>query len=109
MGCHQAPIWCALSSLFAFPIHFEVPRLLSSTEFLQTPHATPTPFVGISTAALGVVLVLVGRARLAKFVSYLPMPVIGGYLAFIGAVEVEWGGLGLAGLCVISSSFSPGT
>ena len=42
--------------------------------------STAVVLLGVSTAALGVVLVLVGRARLAKFVSYLPMPVIGGYL-----------------------------
>ena len=46
--------------------------------------STAVVLLGISTATLGLVLVGVGRARLAKFVSYLPMPVIGGYLAFIG-------------------------
>lgn len=29
-------------------------------------------------------LVVLGRLRLASIVQYLPMPVIGGYLAFIG-------------------------
>lgn len=45
-----------------------------------------TAVVGLSlgTFLLGAVLFLVGRARLAKLVSYLPMPVIAGYLAFIG-------------------------
>lgn len=36
------------------------------------------------TGLLGLSLVLLGRLRLASVVQYLPMPVIGGYLAFIG-------------------------
>lgn len=36
------------------------------------------------TAALGLVLVLMGRFKLADAVSFLPMPVVGGYLAYIG-------------------------
>lgn len=46
----------------------------------------PTTVVtlSLSTFALGVVVYCVGRLRLATLVSYLPMPVVGGYLAFIG-------------------------
>ncbi|KAK1947491.1 putative vacuolar membrane protein [Phytophthora citrophthora] len=40
--------------------------------------------IGIATAALGVCLVVMGKLKLAALASYLPMPVIGGYLAFIG-------------------------
>ncbi|KAG7401740.1 hypothetical protein PHYBOEH_011029 [Phytophthora boehmeriae] len=40
--------------------------------------------LGIATASLGVCLVVMGKLRLAALASYLPMPVIGGYLAFIG-------------------------
>jgi hypothetical protein len=38
--------------------------------------STAVVLLGLSTACLGVLLVAVGRARLAKFVAYLPMPVI---------------------------------
>ena len=48
------------------------------------------------TALLGLVLVAMGRARLTWLVSYLPMPVLGGYLAFIGFFCVEAG----VALCV---------
>ncbi|RHZ09445.1 hypothetical protein DYB31_006069, partial [Aphanomyces astaci] len=37
-----------------------------------------------STALLGVALVITGKLRWASFVQYLPMPVVGGYFAFIG-------------------------
>ena len=47
--------------------------------------------LGLSTACLGLLLVIVGRARLAKFVAYLPMPVISGYLGFIGLFCIEAG------------------
>ena len=36
-------------------------------------------------------LIIVGRMRLASLVSYLPMPVVGGYLAFIGLFCLEAG------------------
>jgi SulP family sulfate permease len=57
--------------------------------------ATSLVVIAVGTAALGLVLVLIGRAKLAKFVSFLPMPVIGGYLGFIGFFCVE-AGLSLA-------------
>ncbi|KAG6572529.1 Sulfate Permease (SulP) Family [Phytophthora cinnamomi] len=40
--------------------------------------------IGIATALLGICLVIMGRLKLAVVASYLPIPVIGGYLAFIG-------------------------
>ncbi|KAG1685329.1 hypothetical protein DVH05_024790 [Phytophthora capsici] len=40
--------------------------------------------IGISTASLGVCLVLIGSFMLAGLASYLHMPVIGRYLAVIG-------------------------
>ncbi|RLN31590.1 hypothetical protein BBI17_009315, partial [Phytophthora kernoviae] len=40
--------------------------------------------IGIATASLGVCLVVIWRLKLAAFTSYLPMPVVGGCLAFIG-------------------------
>ncbi|KAL4117578.1 hypothetical protein PRIC2_011566 [Phytophthora ramorum] len=46
--------------------------------------ATTIVTIGFATAALGACLVLMGRFKLATLASYLPMPVIGGYLAFIG-------------------------
>mmetsp|Transcript_7295 Transcript_7295/g.13152 ORF Transcript_7295/g.13152 Transcript_7295/m.13152 type:complete len:1011 (+) Transcript_7295:372-3404(+) len=57
----------------------------------------PTTLVtlSISTAALGFTVYLIGRLRLAKLVSYLPMPVVGGYLAFIGFFCLE-AGIGLS-------------
>lgn len=40
--------------------------------------------LSIYTALLGVVLIIVSKLKLASFVQYLPVPVIGGYLAYIG-------------------------
>ncbi|GBG30337.1 Hypothetical Protein FCC1311_065562 [Hondaea fermentalgiana] len=46
----------------------------------------PTTLIALSlaTTLLGVVVFALGRLKLAKLVAYLPMPVVGGYLAFIG-------------------------
>ncbi|GMF35298.1 unnamed protein product [Phytophthora lilii] len=52
-----------------------------------TPEAKVTTSIvtiGIATASLGMCLVVMGKLKLAALASYLPMPVIGGYLAFIG-------------------------
>ena len=46
--------------------------------------ATATVILSLSTAILGVGVVLVAKARLASYIQMLPTPVVGGYLAFIG-------------------------
>ena len=46
--------------------------------------STTLVLLSLGTALLGLVLVIMGKFRLADAVSYLPMPVVGGYLAFIG-------------------------
>ncbi|KAG6616488.1 putative vacuolar membrane protein [Phytophthora cinnamomi] len=57
--------------------------------------ATTIVTIGLATASLGVCLVAMGRFKLAALASYLPMPVIGGYLAFIG-VFCLYAGLALS-------------
>lgn len=46
--------------------------------------STTLVLLSAGTALLGLILVAMGRFKLANAVSYLPMPVVGGYLAFIG-------------------------
>ncbi|KAL4094690.1 hypothetical protein PRIC1_010348 [Phytophthora ramorum] len=53
--------------------------------------ATTLFTMALSTAALGAALIVTGKLRLASFVQYLPMPVVGGYLAFIGFYAMEAG------------------
>lgn len=65
--------------------------------------ATVVVHLSVSTALVGCGLLVIGRARLASLVQYLPSPVIGGYLAFIGLFMVRGGvslstGVHLAGL-----------
>lgn len=43
----------------------------------------------ISTALVGIFLILTGYFRLAKLVQYLPLPVVAGYLSYIGMYCVE--------------------
>ena len=40
--------------------------------------------LSLCTMLLGIALILTGYFKLAQLVQYLPMPVVGGYLAFIG-------------------------
>eukprot|EP00752_Nemacystus_decipiens_P005603 g5071.t1 len=51
--------------------------------------ATALTATAFATASLGVALVIIGKLKLARFVAYLPMPVVGGYLAFIGLFCLE--------------------
>ncbi|KAJ0409421.1 hypothetical protein P43SY_002311 [Pythium insidiosum] len=53
--------------------------------------ATTLFTLAASTALLGVALIITGKLRIASFVQYLPMPVVGGYLAFIGFYCLEAG------------------
>ena len=46
--------------------------------------ATALWVLGIATASLGLMLVIIGKLRLASLAQYLPVPVVGGYLAYIG-------------------------
>eukprot|EP00516_Mucochytrium_quahogii_P002978 CAMPEP_0203761330 /NCGR_PEP_ID=MMETSP0098-20131031/14444_1 /ASSEMBLY_ACC=CAM_ASM_000208 /TAXON_ID=96639 /ORGANISM=" , Strain NY0313808BC1" /LENGTH=850 /DNA_ID=CAMNT_0050655279 /DNA_START=1383 /DNA_END=3935 /DNA_ORIENTATION=+ len=40
--------------------------------------------LAVCTAVLGLLLVVIGKLKLARLVQYLPLPVVGGYLAYIG-------------------------
>ena len=53
--------------------------------------ATVLVTLSLSTALLGVALIITGKCRLASLVQYLPLPVVGGYLAFIGLYCLEAG------------------
>lgn len=53
--------------------------------------STTLVLLSLGTAVLGLVLIVMGKFRLADAVSYLPMPVVGGYLAFIGYFCCEAG------------------
>eukprot|EP00967_Tisochrysis_lutea_P102447 scaffold154273_cov37-Tisochrysis_lutea.AAC.4 len=54
-------------------------------------YATTLVALSSSTALLGGALILTGRLRLAGLVQYLPLPVVGGYLAYIGLYCFEAG------------------
>lgn len=70
-----------LSSMATQVVHH--PSFPSDTQFTDK---LPTVLISLSlsTALLGVALVITGRLQLASYVQYLPLPVIGGYMAFIG-------------------------
>ncbi|ETP31881.1 hypothetical protein F442_19301 [Phytophthora nicotianae P10297] len=51
---------------------------------LEAKVTTSVVTIGIATALFGICLVIMGKMKLAELASYLPIPVIGGYLAFIG-------------------------
>ena len=46
--------------------------------------STTLALLCLGTALLGLVLIAMGKFKVADLVSYLPMPVVGGYLAYIG-------------------------
>ena len=68
---------------------------LHSTAAPQAPYdeviATALVALASSTTLLGLALVLTGKLRLAGLVQYLPLPVVGGYLAYIGLYCFEAG------------------
>jgi SulP family sulfate permease len=58
--------------------------------------STTVVLLGAATSLTGICLVLLGRFRLARIVGYIPVPVVGGYLAFIGYFCLQAG----VALCV---------
>ncbi|KAL7542533.1 hypothetical protein ACHAXR_011871 [Thalassiosira sp. AJA248-18] len=65
--------------------------------------STTIVLLGLSTASLGAVLILAGKFRVADAVAYLPLPVVGGYLAFIGYFCLEAG----VALCIGTTIMKP--
>eukprot|EP00804_Cyclotella_cryptica_P022109 CCRYP_011586-RC/>CCRYP_011586-RC protein AED:0.10 eAED:0.10 QI:247/1/1/1/0.2/0.36/11/319/943 len=65
--------------------------------------STTIVLLGLATASLGAVLILMGKFRLADVVAYLPLPVVGGYLAFIGYFCLEAG----VALCINDTIMKP--
>jgi len=65
--------------------------------------STTIVLLGLATASLGAVLILAGKFRFADAVAYLPLPVVGGYLAFIGYFCVEAG----VALCIGETIMTP--
>ena len=53
--------------------------------------STTLVLLSLGTALLGIVLILIGKFQLTNAVSYLPMPVVGGYLAYIGYFCIQAG------------------
>eukprot|EP00045_Choanoeca_perplexa_P014077 m.163665 g.163665 ORF g.163665 m.163665 type:complete len:1097 (+) comp16556_c0_seq5:174-3464(+) len=53
--------------------------------------ATTVVWIGLSTALLGLALYVTGLLKLASIVQYLPMPVVGGYLSYIGLYSLQAG------------------
>ena len=68
----------------------------------QVRMATVLVALSLSTTLLGLALMLTGRLRLAVLVQYLPLPVVGGYLAFIGLYCLEAGLALMSGVQVTS-------
>ena len=66
-------------------------RMLDDGETEQAILSTTLVLLCSGTALLGLVLIVIGRFKLANVVSYLPMPVVGGYLAFIGYFCIQAG------------------
>ena len=66
-------------------------RMLDDGDSEQAIVSTTLVLLSSGTALLGLCLFVIGKFQLANAVSYLPMPVIGGYLAFIGYFCVQAG------------------
>lgn len=66
-------------------------QMLDDGESEEAILSTTLVLLSLGTALLGVVLIVIGKCKLANAVSYLPMPVVGGYLAFIGYFCVQAG------------------
>lgn len=74
-------------------------RIIDEQGTIEEIISTTVIGLGIATACLGCMLMIMGKFNYANAVSYLPLPVVGGYLAFIGYFCVIAG----VGLCISKS------
>lgn len=93
----------AISNFIATSILSEDITLDSDTQITQV-ITTTLVGIAIATSVLGIVLVILGRLGWARVVAFLPLPVVGGYLAFIGYFCVVAG----LGLCTSKSGLVDG-
>ena len=70
-------------------------RIAANTQSAKEAVATTVVCLSLATASLGLCVWAVGRFRLANVVTLIPMPVVAGYLAFIGFFCLA-AGIGLA-------------
>lgn len=70
--------------IFLSAMAVDIATTLSEEHQLDKIISTTAFTLAIATLLLGFVLVGIGRLKLAGVVQYIPMPVIGGYLAYIG-------------------------
>ena len=75
----------------------------NDTQVVSEIVSTTIVLLGLATACLGAVLVVMGKFRLPDAVAYLPLPVVGGYLAFIGYFCLEAG----VALCISHPIMKP--
>ncbi|ETV92453.1 hypothetical protein H310_13328 [Aphanomyces invadans] len=82
--------------IFLSAISSSIVTMLSADKDLPPSAVIATTLVTLSSATMlmGLALILTGHYKLASLVQYLPMPVIGGYLSFIGFFCLE-AGMGL--------------
>ncbi|OQR91081.1 Sulfate Permease (SulP) Family, partial [Thraustotheca clavata] len=82
--------------IFLSAMASSVVTILSQDKTLPPEAIMATTLVTLScaTTLMGIALIMTGKFKLASVVQYLPMPVIGGYLSFIGFFCFE-AGLGL--------------
>ncbi|OQR95113.1 Sulfate Permease (SulP) Family [Achlya hypogyna] len=82
--------------IFLSAMASSVVSILANDPTLSPEAIVATTLVTLSsaTALMGVALIMTGKFKLASLVQYLPMPVIGGYLSYIGFFCME-AGLGL--------------
>ena len=93
----------AMSNRIARSILNEEGKDINDEDVVAEVVSTTIVLLGLSTAILGAVLILAGKFRLADLVAYLPLPVVGGYLAFIGYFCVEAG----VALCIGTTIMKP--
>ncbi|KAH9260292.1 hypothetical protein BASA81_001462 [Batrachochytrium salamandrivorans] len=93
-----SPMWFAIGQVqdagLVFLSHMCV-VIAQSVNSAEEAVSTAVVLLGLSTALLGAVVTLVAKLRLSHWVSYIPTPVVAGYLGFIGFFCLA-AGLGLA-------------
>eukprot|EP00892_Ulva_mutabilis_P011320 jgi/Ulvmu1/8560/UM045_0002.1 len=64
------------------PVSGESPEEQAATERLMV--TTTLLAMTLSTAVTGLLLIVVGKRRLAGLIAYIPLPVVAGYLGYVG-------------------------
>eukprot|EP01025_Chloroclados_australasicus_P026602 TRINITY_DN2642_c0_g2_i1.p1 TRINITY_DN2642_c0_g2~~TRINITY_DN2642_c0_g2_i1.p1 ORF type:complete len:900 (-),score=76.19 TRINITY_DN2642_c0_g2_i1:308-3007(-) len=74
----------AMATSIAQQLWWNVPESQRTEQLAQKVMGTALITTALSTALVGLLIIVIGKLKLAQLVQFVPVPVVGGYLGYVG-------------------------